>query len=64
MLIINMELNNMEKEIQKLSNEINAMKEKLHSTSWDASSSSLRTRDFIASINNKRAELVKLIRTK
>ena len=64
MLIINMELNNMEKEIQKLSNEINAMKEKLHSTSWDASSNSLRTRDFIASINNKRAELVKLIRTK
>jgi len=64
MLIINMELNNMEKEIQKLSNEINAMKEKLHSTSWDASPSSLITRDFIASINNKRAELVKLMRTK
>jgi hypothetical protein len=54
----------MEKEIQKLSNEINAMKEKLHSTSWDASPSSLITRDFIASINNKRAELVKLMRTK
>jgi hypothetical protein len=47
-------------DIQKLSNEINAMKEKLHSTSWDASPNSLTTRDFIASINAKRLQLIKL----
>lgn len=50
----------MTNEIQKLSNEINSMKEKLHSTSWDAGSDSLTTRDFINTLNAKRAELVKL----
>jgi hypothetical protein len=50
----------MTKEIQKLSNEINAMKEKLHSTSWDACPNSLTTRNFIESINSKRIKLIKL----
>ena len=51
----------MDNEIQKLSNEINDMKNKLHSTSWTASDNSLATRDFINSINVKRLELVKLM---
>ena len=48
----------------KLRTEIHNMKEKLHSTSWDAGCDSLTTRNFIQKINDKRAELVKLMESK
>ena len=61
MLNKNKELNNMTNEMIKLKANIDAMKKKLHSPSWDSADSSLYTASWIANINRKQDRLVKLM---
>ena len=51
----------MTNEMIKLKANIDAMKKKLHSPSWDSADSSLYTASWIANINRKQDRLVKLM---